>query len=127
MLVNRAVCRIPHQPTVLRDPSNRRIAVDWNIQKSTERQFAQARKACVRYQSTRQLDAVYGYFDIVCRWKMLGNTRACTLQALTAAKLNGCIKSRDPFAIVIFCTSDPQVVDARTRSKWSRACDLRRA
>jgi hypothetical protein len=31
------------------------------------------------------------------------------------------IRTRDPFAIVIFCTSDPQVVDARTRSKWSRA------
>ena len=27
----------------------------------------------------------------------------------------------EPFAIVIFCTSDPEIVDAKTRSKWSRA------
>jgi hypothetical protein len=26
----------------------------------------------------------------------------------------------EPFAIVIFCTSDPEIVDAKTRSKWSR-------
>jgi hypothetical protein len=79
----------------------------------------------VRYRSTRQRDAVYGYlgvvFEIVQRWKMLGHTRACSLQALSATKLNGRITSRDPFAIVILCTSDPRMLDARTRSKWSRA------
>jgi hypothetical protein len=99
--------------------------LDWNIQKSIERQFAQARKAWVRYQSTRQRDAVYGYlsavFQVVQRWAMLGHTRTCSLHALTAANRRGAISTRDPFAIVIFCTSDPQVVDARTRSKWSRA------
>ena len=125
MLVNQAVCRIQPEPTLLRDPSNRRIALDWNIQKSIERQFAQARKAWVRYQSTRQRDAVYGYlsavFQVVQRWAMLGHTRTCSLHALTAANRRGAIRTRDPFAIVIFCTSDPQVVDARTRSKWSRA------
>ena len=26
----------------------------------------------------------------------------------------------EPFGIVIFCTSDPEVADAKTRSKWSR-------
>ena len=25
-----------------------------------------------------------------------------------------------PFSIVIFCSADPKVVDAKTRSKWSR-------
>ena len=65
MLVNQAVCHIPLQPTLLRYASNRRIALDWNIQKSIERQFAQARKAWVRYQSTRQRDAVYGYLSAV--------------------------------------------------------------
>ena len=65
MLVNQVVCRIQPEPTLLRDPSNRRIALDWNIQKSIERQFAQARKAWVRYQSTRQRDAVYGYLSVV--------------------------------------------------------------
>jgi hypothetical protein len=27
----------------------------------------------------------------------------------------------EPFAIVIFCTADPDAVDAKTRSKWGRA------
>jgi len=26
----------------------------------------------------------------------------------------------EPFGILIFCTSDSEVVDAKTRSKWSR-------
>jgi hypothetical protein len=26
----------------------------------------------------------------------------------------------EPFGIVIFCTCDPEVADAKTRSKWSR-------
>jgi hypothetical protein len=26
----------------------------------------------------------------------------------------------EPFGIVIFCTADPKIVDAKTRSKWSR-------
>ena len=90
MLVNQAVHRIPPQQTVLRDLSNRRIAFDWNIQESTERQFAQARKAWVRNQSTRQRDAVYGYlsvvFEIVQRWRMLGHTGTFSRHALTATK-----------------------------------------
>jgi hypothetical protein len=125
MLVNQTVCHIPPQPTVLRDPSSRHSSPEWNIQRPIERQFAQARNAWVRYQSTRQRDAVYGYlsvvFDIVRRWKMLGHNRTCSRHALTATKHRCAIRTRDPFAIVIFCTSDPQVVDARTRSKWSRA------
>jgi hypothetical protein len=113
MLVNQALCRIQPEPTLLRDPSNRRIAVDWNTpQKSIERQFAQAQKAWVRYQSTRQRDAVYGYlsavFQAVQRWAMLGHTRTCSLHALTAANRRGAIRTRDPFASLFFCTSDPQ-------------------
>jgi hypothetical protein len=97
MLVNQAVCRIQPEPTLLRDPRNRRIALDWNVQKSIERQFAQARKAWVRYQSTRQRDAIYGYlsvvFEIVQRWAMLGHTRTCSLHALTAANRRGAIRT----------------------------------
>jgi len=43
MLVNQVICRIQPEPTLLRDPSNRRIALDWNVQKPMERQFAQAK------------------------------------------------------------------------------------
>src|ERR1700732_636033 len=31
------------------------------------------------------------------------------------------VREPEPFAAVILCTSDPDKVDARTRSKWSRA------
>jgi hypothetical protein len=125
MLVNQTVCHIPSQPTVLRDPSSRDSSPEWNIQRAIERQFAQARNAWVRYQSTRQRDAVYGYLSVVLaivqHWKLLGHSRAWSLHALTAAKRRGAIRTRDPCAIVIFCTSDPRIVDARTRSKWTRA------
>ena len=125
MLVKRMISPVSPQPTVLLDPSNRPTSPELNIQEAIERQFAQARRAWVRYLSTRQRDAVYGYlsavFQVVQRWAMLGHTRTGSLHALTAANRRGAIRTRDPFAIVIFCTSDPQVVDARTRSKWSRA------
>jgi hypothetical protein len=125
MLVKRRIRPIPPQPTVPPDPSNHSTPPEWNIQETIERQFAQARRAWVRYQSTRQRDSIYGYlsavFEIVCRWSMLGHTRTCSLHALSAGKHRASIRTRDPFAITIFCTSDPQVVDARTRSKWARA------
>ncbi len=125
MLVKQMVSPAPPQPTVPLDPGNRTTSPGCNIQEAIERQFAQARRAWVRYQSTRQRDAVYGYlsevFDIVRRWKMLGHTRICSVHALTAAKRRGAIRTRDPFAIVIYCTSDPRIVDAKTTSKWSKA------
>jgi hypothetical protein len=125
MLVNRAVCHIPSQRTVLRDAGSRHSSPEWNIQHAIERQFAQARKAWGRYQSTRQRDAIYGYLSVVLaivqHWKILGHSRARSLHALTATKHREAIRTRDPFSITIFCTSDLQVVDARTRSKWARA------
>jgi hypothetical protein len=119
-----AITLIITQPIVAPECSNHRISSEPNMQQVVERQFAHARRAWARYRSTRQRDAIYGYlgvvFEIVRRWKMLGHTRTCSLQALTA-KIHGCIRSRDAFAIVILCTSDPHMVDAGTRSKWSRA------
>ena len=47
--------------------------------------------------------------------------KACSHQALSGAKKSGVIKSEEPFAVVIFCTSDFRKLDAKTRSKWSRA------
>ena len=60
MLVKRMISPVSPQPTVLLDPSNRPTSPESNIQEAIERQFAHARKAWVRYQSTRQRDAVYG-------------------------------------------------------------------
>ena len=54
---------------------------------------------------------------------MLGHTRTCSLHALTAANRRGAIKSEPETLLpsLFFIHPDPQVVDARTRSKWSRA------
>ncbi len=125
MLVKRTVSSVPPHPTVPLDPGNRPTSPESNIRGAIERQFAQARRAWVRFQSARQRDAVYGYLSVVLaivqRWNMLGHTRTCSLHALTAGKEQASIRSRDPFAIVIYCTSDPRIIDARTRSKWARA------
>ena len=90
MLVKQTPCPILRQPIVAPDHSIHRTSPESNVQQVVERQFAQARKAWVRYQSTRQRDAVYGYlsvvFEIVQRWRMLGHTRTCSRHALTATK-----------------------------------------
>lgn len=123
MLVKQNHCQ--PQSIISAAPHNRFLSPDWKIQESIERQFAQARKAWVRYQSTRQRDAIYGYlsvvFEIVQRWKMFGNVKAYSVHALTDANRRGKTRSRDPYSITIFCTSDSRIVDAKTRSKWSKA------
>ena len=56
---------------------------------------------------------------MVTRWQRLD----CALKKSRAAlrlRPNPPQMKPEPFAIVIFCTSDPQTVDAKTRSKWSR-------
>ncbi len=123
MLVKQKHCPIQPQLTISPAPHNR--LPEWNIQRSIERQFAQARKAWARYQSTRQRDAIYGYlsvvFEIVQRWKMFGNVKAYSVHAHTDANRRGKTRSRDPYSITIFCTSDSRIVDAKTRSEWSKA------
>ena len=75
------------------------------------------------YQTTRDRDAVYGYlnvvFETVMAWTLEGKA---VNRAYRALRLRGYNPAREPepFAAVIFCTSDPAKVDDRTRSKWSR-------
>ena len=75
------------------------------------------------YQTTRDRDAVYGYlslvFETVMAWTLEG--RAVN-RASRALRLRGysSIREPEPFTAVILCTSDPEKVDDRTRSKWSR-------
>ncbi len=124
MLVKRTVCLSPPQLTLPPVRRNRAKSPEWNVQEAVERQFEQARRAWLQYQATRQRDAVYGYletvFKVVRRWTMLGHTRICSLHALRTTRNSRAIRTRDPFSIVILCTSDARVVDAKTRSKWSR-------
>jgi len=75
-------------------------------------------------QSTRDRDAIYGYltavFELVTVW---AHERTAVDYARWALWLRGhrsAVVSPEPFAAVIFCTSDRKKVDFRTRSKWSR-------
>jgi len=69
-------------------------------------------------------DAVYMYlemvFAVVRRWQRLECSKKNSRAILRLR--NGARRMRiEPFSILIFCTADPKVADAKTRSKWSRA------
>jgi hypothetical protein len=87
--------------------------------------LAEMCKGWKAFQSTRKRDAVFEYlttvFQIVARWKEQHCAKAKSHQALRATRHLTVIRSHEPFAAVIFCTSNPRIVDAKTRSKWSRA------
>jgi hypothetical protein len=75
-------------------------------------------------QARRERDAIYGYltavFNLVAWWAV----ENCAVErARKALRLQNIWPSDhdEPFAAIIFCTSDPRKVDERTRSKWSRA------
>jgi len=71
-------------------------------------------------------DSVYDYltavFELVAWWTADGraNRRAC--KALRLNKIDEFSPDHvEPFAAVIRCTTKPEHVDAKTRSKWARA------
>ena len=75
------------------------------------------------YQASRDRDGIYRYlgplFELVTWWKHEHRAveyarRALSMQHRLVPKI------ADPFAAVIFCTADPEKVDYRMRSKWSR-------
>jgi hypothetical protein len=86
-------------------------------------ELAEVRSAWARYRSIKDRDAVYIYlasvFGIVMRWRRLN----CALNKSRAAlrlRPDPPQMKAEPFAMVIFCTSDSKIADAKTRSKWSR-------
>jgi hypothetical protein len=86
-------------------------------------ELAELRRACGKYRTTNSRAAVYLYleavFALVMRWRRLN----CALNKSRAAlrlRPNPPQMKAEPFGIVIFCTADPKIVDAKTRSKWSR-------
>ena len=90
---------------------------------SVEAELAEVRNAWATYRSTNGRDAIYIYltavFRLVMRWRHLN----CVVKnSRTALHLrpNPAPMKPEPFGIVIFCTANPNVVDAKTRSKWSR-------
>jgi hypothetical protein len=82
------------------------------------------RQAWSKYQATKGRDAVYIYLSAIYRtvivWRKLKRLDRNCILALRA-RPNSTEINAEPFAILIYCTSDPQKVDAKTRSKWSRA------
>jgi hypothetical protein len=74
-------------------------------------------------QATHCWNAIYGYlnavFELVEWWAKEGKA---VKRAYRALHLRGysSVGEPEPFAAVIRCTSDPDRVNDRTRSKWSR-------
>jgi hypothetical protein len=75
-------------------------------------------------QTSRDRDSIYLYltaiFEVVEVWSKEGKAvhRACRALHLRGHKP---VREPEPYAALILCTSDPDKVDDRTRSKWSRA------
>jgi len=132
MLMKQTPCLIRPRTIVPSQSASRHIApesqnrvIGATFSSAVEDELAHARMAWREFQSTRERDAVYAFLsavlEIVQRWKKERRAKAGSLQALAATKHPGAIRKPEPFAIVIFCTSDPLTVDARTRNKWARA------
>jgi hypothetical protein len=74
-------------------------------------------------QASRDRNAIYEYltavFELVEWWEQEGRA---VKHAHRALHLRGykSVREPEPFAAVIRCTSDPDKVDERARSKWSR-------
>jgi hypothetical protein len=88
-----------------------------------EIELAEMGRAWRKYRSINDRDAVYIYlasvFGIVMRWRLLDSAPKKSRAALRL-RPNPPQMKPEAFSILIFCTADPNVVDAKTRSKWSR-------
>ena len=88
-----------------------------------EVELAAVKRAWAKYRSAKGRDAVYIYleavFDVVRRWQHL-NCAIKKSQAALGLQADAPQMKPEPFGIVIFCTANLQVADAKGRSKWSR-------
>ncbi len=76
------------------------------------------------YQTTRDRDGIYRYlaavFELVRWWAHERRSVEYARRALWLRGHRTLVKEPEPFAAVIYCTADPEKVDYRMRSKWSR-------
>src|SRR5215211_1664996 len=90
-------------------------ALEWDLQR--------VREAWDKYQTSRDRDGIYGYLDrvheLVTWWMMDREADVRTRRALQLQN-GGMPADLEPFAAIIWCTSNPNKVDGKTRSKWSR-------
>jgi hypothetical protein len=74
-------------------------------------------------QASRDRVAIYQYlvavFETVVVWAKEGKAVSRAHRALHLRGYSS-VREPEPFAAVILCTSDPDKVDHRTQSKWSR-------
>jgi hypothetical protein len=75
-------------------------------------------------QNTRDRDGIYGYlnavFELVTWWKDEQKATEYARRGLAVQRRQPVPNIAEPFAAVIFFTADPEKVDYRMRSKWSR-------
>jgi hypothetical protein len=87
-----------------------------------EQDLLRVRAAWEACQASRDRNAIYGYlsavFDLVMWWAAEDRAVSRARWALRLCRKD--LPNDEPFAAVILCTSDPEKVDKRTRSKWSR-------
>lgn len=82
-------------------------------------------KAWKTYLENSEIDknAIYGYletvFNVVQKWKQRGVAEEYSLRALKDHAWPIIKMKPDPFARVIYCTSDANKVTPQTRSKWA--------
>jgi hypothetical protein len=85
--------------------------------------LADVRKAWTDCQSSRVRSAIYGYLHQVFMqvewWSKNPEEKAAELQAFRAANPNVHLPDEE-YAAVIACTADPNKMDEKTRSKFSR-------
>jgi len=77
------------------------------------------------YQSCRDRDGIYRYltpvFELVTWWAHGDIAELYARRAMRRKAGRPVDHVPEPFAAIILCTADPEKVDYRTRSKWSRA------
>jgi hypothetical protein len=77
------------------------------------------------YQSCRDRDGIYRYltpvFELVTWWAHGDIAEIYARRAMCRKAGRTVDHVPEPFAAVILCTADPEKVDYRMRSKWSRA------
>jgi hypothetical protein len=86
---------------------------------SIEAELAEMDRAWRKYRSINDRDAVYIYlasvFKVVMRWRLLDCAQKKSRAALRL-RPNPPQMRPEPFGIIIFCTADPEIVDAKTRA-----------
>jgi hypothetical protein len=93
------------------------------MQRYDDLDLGDVRDAWQNLQSNRVRDAIYDYlravFMLISDWEERGQTRDRVARIVKVHGLSAAMTT-EPFSGIICCTSDPDVVDAKTRSKWSR-------